>query len=170
MPRSVPLSVRISDEDAAFLARFRADGATTPSEKLRALLAQARSQERGHDDIHTALELARQSLEPARQTWSQTQREEGQRSDLIGRLYDRLPELNATLAMGPGQGERSLREFEADCRDQIFGLIEDMLDFGLTGANRTYDADGYVARLTPILKLCALLREARSQEGGTDDE
>ena len=50
MPRRIPLSVRITDADAAFLAQYKAEGATTPSEKLRALLADARRDAEGATD------------------------------------------------------------------------------------------------------------------------
>ena len=40
--RSVPLSVRVAPEDADFISRVEIAGAETPSEKVRALLAEAR--------------------------------------------------------------------------------------------------------------------------------
>ena len=40
--KSTPLSFRVSDEDAEFLAGLQLPGAVTPSEKLRVLVTRAR--------------------------------------------------------------------------------------------------------------------------------
>ena len=45
--KTVPLSVRVTDADAEFLARLDIAGATTPSEKLRALLTAERTRGEG---------------------------------------------------------------------------------------------------------------------------
>ena len=38
----IPVSVRITQEDADFIAELKIEGANTPSEKIRELLKQAR--------------------------------------------------------------------------------------------------------------------------------
>ena len=47
MPGKVPLSVRVSQDDAAFLAGLAVTGATSPSDKLRALIRDARLRHEG---------------------------------------------------------------------------------------------------------------------------
>lgn len=169
MPRSVPLSVRISDDDAAFLARYQAEGATTPSEKLRALLADARRMEAGESDFAGRVEWCSSHLQPALNRTRNLQHAEKQRSDFVGRLYERLPELLATLMTGPGNGDdaaMTLREFEADLAEQCFALMEEILDLGLTTQSRTYDPALIKTRLAPILEILDLVRLAQKPQGG----
>lgn len=170
MPRSVPLSVRISDTDAAFLARYKAEGATTPSEKLRALLAEARQQDEAQMDLDGRIEQLSRQIKPALTRLRTSQREARMRSDLLVRLYDRLPELVALLMTGPGYGTspaNDLREFEEDVAQQTFALIEDVLDLGLTQNDRTYAPEQIRKRLAPIVEITGLMRQQEAKEGKT---
>lgn len=170
MPRSVPLSVRISDTDAAFLARYRAEGATTPSEKLRALLAEARHQDEAQMDLDGRIEQLSRQIKPALTRLRSSQRETRMRSDLLVRLYDRLPELVGLLMTGPGMSgtpANDLREFEDDVAQQTFALIEDVLDLGLTQNDRTYAPEQIRNRLAPIIEITGLMRQKEGKEGET---
>ena len=51
----IPISVRISQEDADFIANLQVEGANTPSEKIRELLKQARQSYTQPQDYGTAL-------------------------------------------------------------------------------------------------------------------
>ena len=178
MPRSVPLSVRISDADAAFLADYQAPDAKTPSEKLRALIAEARRRQAGTEDYNGAAETVRGMIQPARDRLRAAQRDAGgQRSDLIARLYERAPELVASLTIGPdrealqgggsgGDRHAALTAFEADLAAQAFSLIEDMLDLGLTRTSRTYDPFVVRNSLERSLELLELVQiSVKSGEG-----
>ena len=48
--KSVPLSVRVSPDDARFISQIDIAGAATPSDKVRALLADARKRREGFSD------------------------------------------------------------------------------------------------------------------------
>lgn len=168
MPRSVPLSVRITDADAAFLARYKVEGATTPSEKLRALLAEARAQ---HDEaarFTDRLDRLSSLLAPALKDVRELQRENRMRSDLVMHLYERLPELLAVLMTGPRESDEpraALCDFEDEVAEQIFTLIEDVLDLGLTDSRRTYNANQVRQRLGPVFETTALLQRNETKEG-----
>ena len=168
MSRSVPLSVRISDDDAAFLARFKAEDAKTPSEKLRALLGQARRLEAGGDDFASRVEWCGAQLQPALNRVRNAQRDHRTRSELVARAYQRMPELMASLMAGvpDGGGSDALAEFEADVADQIFALIEEVLDLGLTETSRTFDPELMTRRLEPVLEILDLIRLSKLPKGG----
>ncbi|WP_417485949.1 hypothetical protein [Maricaulis sp.] len=168
MSRSVPLSVRISDDDAAFLARFKAEGAKTPSEKLRALLAQARRMEAGGDDFASRVEWCGAQLQPALNRLRNAQKEHRNRSELVARAYQRMPELVATLMVGVREEGTvdDLVDFEADLSEQIFALIEELLDLGLTENSRTFDPELMKRRLEPIQEILDLVRLSKQPKGG----
>ena len=169
MPRRIPLSVRITDDDAAFLARYKAEGATTPSEKLRAILASARKLDATPDDYAGCTDMVGLMLAPAQKRVRGQQKQERLRSDFIARLYERMPELVASLMTGPAQSDKAandLLEFEDDIARQIFALIEEILDFGLTKTSRTYDPALIKTQLEPILEILDLIRLSKLNKEG----
>ncbi|WFE88447.1 hypothetical protein K1718_20090 [Roseibium porphyridii] len=167
MPKSIPISVRLSDDDVAFLASYEVQGARTPSDKLREILKTARERERGAQDVSSCEDLLRQMARPGEKKLRQLQRETGVRSDLVLKLYERLPEMLAELiaaAPGPGGEENELRRFEADLSAELFSLIEEVFDLGLTSPSRTYDPELMDNRLTPILEIAKILDQRRQSE------
>ena len=75
--KTVPLSVRVTDADAEFLARLDIAGATTPSEKLRALLTAERTRGEGAGDPHRSFEIIRDLLRPAQRGIRLAEAEQG---------------------------------------------------------------------------------------------
>ena len=164
MPKSIPISVRLSDDDVAFLASYEVQGARTPSDKLREILKAAREREKGIQDVSSCEDLLRSMARPAEKGLRQLQRETGIRSDLVIKLYERLPEMFAELiasAPGPAGEEKDLRRFEADLSAELFSLIEEIFDLGLTSPSRTYDPELMERRLKPILEIARILDQRR---------
>eukprot|EP00903_Cladosiphon_okamuranus_P001274 g1272.t1 len=164
MPKSIPISVRLSDDDVAFLASYEVQGARTPSDKLREILKAAREREKGIRDVSSCEDLLRSMARPAEKGLRQLQRETGVRSDLVIKLYERLPEMFAELiasAPTPEGEEKDLRRFEADLSAELFSLIEEVFDLGLTSPSRTYDPELMDRRLKPILEIARILDQRR---------
>lgn len=164
--KSIPLSLRISDDDAAFLAALQVPGATTPSEKLRSLLREARRRKAGAEDYPNCLALLRDMTEPARQRVRRMERERKVYSELTGKLYDWLPEILATLIVFRPQAEDDLeqvRDFERDVAEKVLVLMEATLRLGLTRESRCYDPALIADRLDGVLELADLLARKRRQ-------
>ncbi|MEM9840695.1 MAG: hypothetical protein AAF830_16295 [Pseudomonadota bacterium] len=134
--KTIPLSLRVSDDDAAFLASYAPEGASTPSEKLRHLIAEARerAEAKAPEDGRTA---SVHLLEPARKRWRRIEEETGRRSDLAAKLYDRAPELFGLLMLGPHE-EAELPSFESDLARESARIFEDLLALEAGGNLRTY--------------------------------
>jgi hypothetical protein len=146
--KTVPLSVRVSDEDAAFLAQLDIADAKTPSEKLRAILASERRRHEGTQDPDTAIDLVQDMLRPAAR---RVRREEveGRRSDLVHMAYEEVPELAGLLMAGPQSG-KGLPEFEARLATQIANLAKHFIELGLFSRDRCY-VDGVVNKHLPAV-------------------
>lgn len=166
--KTVPLSVRISDDDAEFLARMEVAGATTPSEKMRAVLAAERKRWEGSRDPVEAIEFVRDLLRPAQRSVRRLEAETHQSSDFILKLYERLPEILATAFIGPqgGKDAGALVAFEAQLLDQVFALLQETLELGLIVRSRCYDHGAIAARLEPVLELLDLIRLSRERRKG----
>lgn len=146
MRKTVPLSVRVSDDDAAFLASLEIAGAATPSEKLRAILAHTRQRAEGVSDEAEGAEAFRASTRVSERRLRALEIERGMRSDLVRKLYDRAPDLMATLSAGPSADatREDLAQFEDRLAIQAYALVEELLELATASANRAYDP----ARLT----------------------
>lgn len=164
MPKSIPISVRLSDDDVAFLAGYEVQGARTPSDKMREILKAAREREEGVQDVAACEDLLRSMARPAEKGLRQLQREIGHRSDFVMKLYERLPEMLSELiasAPGPENDQQDLVRFEAALSAELFSLIEEIFDLGLTTPSRTYDPELMNKRLAPILEVARLLDQKR---------
>jgi hypothetical protein len=169
--KTVPLSVRVTDADAAFLAGLEIAGATTPSEKLRAILAAERSRVEGAEDPVQAFEVIRDMLRPAQRRTRRAEAELACSSDFVRKLYDRLPELVAVAFAGPGDrvDQKRLAAFEARLLDQVFALAQEVLELALVERSRCYDPQAIAVRLGPVEELIALIRMSQERRKETTD-
>lgn len=168
--KTVPLSVRVTDADAEFLARLEIPGATTPSEKMRAILAAERGRSEGASDIEQAFVVVHELLRPAQRRIRSLEAETGATSDFVRKLYDRLAEIVASAVVGPPEhaDRTALAAFEARLLDRAFAFIQEVLELGLLARSRCYDHDAIASRLGPVLELVELIRlSADRRKGGS---
>ncbi len=165
--KSATLSVRVDDDDAAFLAGLDLADARTPSEKLRALLrAEKQRQEKGGDRVE-ATDMFADMLQHARRRIRKIETEEGVRSEFLAKVYDRLPEIMAAAFVGPEEKAKdqkaSIVRFETETLSHAFVFIQEILDLGLTTQNRCYDPAAIETRLEPVLEIVELINLARER-------
>jgi hypothetical protein len=164
------MSVRISDGDAAFLAQLQIPGATTPSEKLRAVLREARRRHEETNDYDGCLGLIREMTEPARRHLRKFENERKIHSEFVGKLYDWLPEILATLIVFRAGDENDLdnaRAFESDLAEKVIVLVEAVLHLGITRQARAYDPMLMTERLDGALELTDIVARMRAQTEGS---
>ena len=125
----IPISVRISQEDADFIANLQVEGANTPSEKIRALLKQARQSYTQPQDYGTALAQAEQFLQNAKRDVLHAEKELGVHSHILARLFELLPDLTATLVADvPTESElEALKKYEREVMWRIVRLTDSIL-------------------------------------------
>ncbi len=169
--KTVPLSVRISDADASFLAGLDIEGAVTPSEKLRALLTSERRLREGAADPAATEEMLEDLCRPARRRVRRAEAETGQRSEVVQKLYDRVPKLAALALTGPSQDEgvnqdKALADWEAQWVELALALCEDLLHVGLISDPRSFNKHTIKDNLTPIIELAELIKIADKQAKG----
>lgn len=157
--KTVQLSVRISDDDAAFLASLDIEGAVTPSEKMRAILQAERQRHGGEGTAESFEDTLRSMMKRARQQIRSLEKEQGTRSDLVARLYEYVPEIAAVLMAGSGQ--KTLVEFEAVLTSDVYGLMSEFLSLALVPRNRVYDDRVAASHLAPVLELAELIRTSQ---------
>jgi hypothetical protein len=166
--KSIPLSVRVSEDDAEFLAVLEMPGAVTPSEKLRGLIEQARARHAEGRTYESSLALVRELLEPVAQTLRAREMASRQRSELIADTLYWLPDLLAYLMTGPATrgnktDARDLIEFESGVAQRIFHFIEAVLRLGVTSKAPCYQPELVSQGLAGSLELAQLILTHRRE-------
>lgn len=171
--KTTSLSVRVDDDDAAFLAELDIGDARTPSEKLRALLHAERRRHEGIDDPLEAADMFRDLLQPAKRRIKKLETKVSVRSGFLTKLYDRLPEISGAAFSGPDEkikdASSNLKTFENDMLNDVFGFIQETLELGLTTRNRCYDPDGIEKRLAPVLEILELINISKDRRKGENN-
>ncbi|MEM8839180.1 MAG: hypothetical protein AAGE89_13880 [Pseudomonadota bacterium] len=165
--KSTSLSVRVDDDDAAFLASMQIDGARTPSEKLRALLRIEQRRQKGTRDAEEATEMFRDSLRPTRRRIRKMEAETEMRSDFLKKVYDHLPEVAGAALAGPNEEDREksgqLRALEKSAIDEVFDFMQDIIELGLSPKNRVYETDYFLERVEILFRYGELIDLSKKQ-------
>lgn len=172
--KSVPLSARISVDDAEFLARLRIEGATTPSEKIRGLLADARRRQEASSSYGSALTVVQHSLAPATRALREAEHAEGMHSEFALAVAEWLPDAIAFFASGiPALGEGDRREtlaaLEQGLADRVFRLLEQTLRLGVTPELPGYSPSLVSERLDRVISLVDVIRSKELNTESTSD-
>lgn len=134
--KTVPFSARISIEDAEFISTLEYDGAHTPSDKLRALLAETRRKHTSYPDYGQNLAQMQEWLGQMKRQLLIRQQQLNQQAEPVVRVLDALPDLLATLqtmaAHCPQMNVRELQQTEQSVLQKIYRLNELLLPLALT--------------------------------------
>ena len=150
----IPLSVRIDQEEADFIAQLSIEGASTPSEKIRELLKQARMSHETVRDYSFALDEMERLIQPAKHRVLHAEKELGVLPDMMATLATDLPE---------SPDIQQLREYEEKNLWRIVRLMDAVLQLAIVGKGAAYD-DGVLQHLDNTLKLAAIVQQARQPE------
>lgn len=162
MPRkSVPISTRLSSEDADFLAEWRCSDATTPSEKLRAMVSEVRRRQEGVKDYSGALQVATGLIGATLHAVRTAEHEAGVHSELVGRVVEWLPECLAFLIAAAGARDSldrgALDEIEQGLADRVMVLMQSVLQMAVTPKCPCYNPQIIKERIQPVLDLAEVV-------------
>lgn len=165
--KTVPFSARISVEDAEFISTLSYDGAHTPSDKLRALLAETRRKHAFFADFSQNLIQLEEWFSQIRRPLLARQQHLQVRIDCVNRLVDSLPELMAQLqTLGARSDSLSIRELqqaEQQITQQVLRIVSLLLPLAITQPQVAAEQDG-------LFKLAELITQHRMAVQGARDE
>ena len=172
--KTVSISARISNEDAEFISQLKINGATTPSDKLRAIISDARLRKSRIQDYRGSFQMIQELLMPVIEYVRQTELESHEHSELVTRSIEWLPDTLAFIVSAAPQraGDKSvekLKSLESGLADRVFRLIESVLQMGITRRCPCYDTDAINQRVEPILELAQVIESTsiRNKKEGT---
>jgi hypothetical protein len=145
------VTLRVDEDDLDFLAQLDLPGATSLSEKIRALLGEARLRHAGLADPAAAWDYSRKLYGTPERTLRIAELACQQRSELVARGLAALPELTAFLLSQSETAPREdagafLRRVEAGLADRLFALSESMSLLTHAGFPGCLDPEGLAAR------------------------
>ncbi len=167
VPKSIPVSLRVSEEDAAFISGLEVRDAVTPSEKIRAIIKEARERkERGNsperlmDEIHNVLQQTQLQLAKA-------ERPARVHSEFLRFVLDWQNQFAQTILYAELDEETpvdDLKRFEDDLASQVFRLIDYIARLGVTPTAPCYNAALVREKLTENMDLLHLV-ETQVEKG-----
>lgn len=167
--KTVPFSFRISQEDAEYISGIKIEGATTPSEKFRAILSEMRQRETVKNDYQGCLKMVQRIMSDAIENIRKAELGNSMHSELVTRGFEWLPEIIAFLVSSVTAGEekdskKMLLDMEHGFADRLFRQFEAVLQLGTIRTCRCYNQDAIHDRLEPILHLSKIIDKINKSE------
>jgi hypothetical protein len=158
--KSVTLSVRLPDDDAAFVAGLEIEGAATPSDKLRAIIREARLRTEMSRSFAEAHDQLQSLLRPSVQALRMAEHDSGLHSEVLERCLPWLTEIAAFILSSPldvSKSSQDLIRLEDGVAVRIFRLFEFALRLAATPSAPGYDKAVMERQLAGIKDLLELV-------------
>ena len=158
------VSIRLPEDDLAWLTQLQLPGATSPSDKLRALLADARRRSEGANDYIGCLTGLRDQVRPLLDVTQALEHEHAMHSEVLPMLAMQTPELMASMIAGVPAGEDAAaqaRTLEGRLAARAMRMLLGLLRLAVTQRTPAYDPAVLDPFVPEILELAEMIRMAR---------
>jgi hypothetical protein len=157
------ITIRLDEDDLTYLSSVELSGAANLSEKIRALLAEARAQREGMHDSGLAWDFTRRLFAAPERGIREAEIQTQMRSELVARVAAWLPDISAiVLAGAPGRsgtarehGEH-LKKLERALGDRVISLVDSILQMSIGGFPGCYEPDALSQRAQSALRSLAM--------------
>ena len=167
MAKTIPISVRISHEDAEFIANLQIDGAVTPSDKVRRIIKETKKQKEQTVNYEGCLKMARETLKELTQQIKATEMEQKQHSELVNVFNDWITESYAYVASAKheiDEGNICLSQLEEGISKRAFLLFEVIGRLGVTSKAPCYDKNIITKGFISMLELNQIINQRIEKE------
>jgi hypothetical protein len=166
------LSARIPTEDMEWLASLDLQGAVSPSDKLRALIAQMRRQHEGTLDYERSLGWLRDLVAPFVTAIRAFEHHNRMHSEVLTLAAEWLPQVMATL-LSERTLARDARAQAIDVEDIVvqrcFQLLASIMRLAVTREAACYSPDVIDKHLPGVLELAGIVTQTRKMREETRD-
>lgn len=161
MPKTIPLSLRITQDDAVFLSELNRPETVTLSDKVRALIKEARETEGACRDYATGLAKAKAEFQKTQFRIKEQELNDGMHSELLSFFPEWLAEAFAyTLSVteeGEAESVPDLTVIENGVVARVFRLLEQVARLGVTNQAPCYDPEIISREFKRLRELMGLL-------------
>ena len=158
--KTIPVSFRMSQEDAEFLATLQIDDAVTLSEKVRAVIKESRHRHQQKTDYETYLKFIGDVLNVLNKQIKLAEMKIGKHSEIVANFTDWSVESFAFIASMQQEDELDedmLQALEKGVVQRIFRLFEIVARMGVTSLAPCYDGKIIDKNFGDILELIELI-------------
>ena len=162
------VTLRLDEDDLTYLAELEVQGATNLSEKIRALLADARAQRAGLGDYGAAYDFTRRLFAGPDRCVRDAEVQAEVRSEIIGRVLTWLPDAAAYLLSAAcpradsdareDEQVRRLRQLERGLGERAIALVDSVLQLAHAGFPGCYEPEPLTRRAQSALGIVAAHR------------
>jgi len=164
MTKTVPVSLRLSQEDAEFIAQLKMDDAITISDKIRSLIKNAKKQTAKGNNYRHNLQFVKERLSSVAELVKDYECETKQYSLLLSLFHDWLEEVFAFYVTLQNVSEPyDLHSLEAGVAHRVFRLLEAVMRMGVTSEAPCYDRTLIYKQIAPILELTELINYKKEE-------
>lgn len=158
------VSIRISNDDMEWLATLNLQGANTPSDKLRALVAQIRRQQEGAADYAAGSVWMRDLVTPLIAKLGAHENQNGAHSEVVRLVAEWVPQVMALLISETNAHDTTQRwpQLEDRLTARVFQLITAVLRLAVTQKADCYDPnvlEKYLPQVTELVNVIAANRK-----------
>lgn len=159
------VSARIPTEDLEWLATLNVQGASTPSDKIRALVSQLKRQHEGAADYGASLTWMRDLVAPFVTRIGSLEHRQGNHSEVVRLVAEWLPQAMALIVAENGGGtltQPKAQQIEERLIAKVMQLITGILRLGVTQTADCYDPRALEKHLPQIIELVGVIATNRS--------
>ena len=156
------ITIRLDEDDLTYLSSVELPGAVNLSEKIRALLADARAQREGMQDATLAYDFTRRLFAGPERGVRTAELQAQMRSELVARLLAWLPDTSAIAlaaadlaSNSPRDRAERLKTLERQLGERAIGLLDWLLQMSLAGFPGCYDPEALARRAQPAIRTAA---------------
>jgi hypothetical protein len=158
--KKIQVGARITEEDADFLNLLKINGANTPSDKLRAIIEEARQRREYSQDFTGLFRMTQEQLGPNIEKIKNAEFENDIHSALLARILEWLPDFYAfclsAISAEKLESTEELKKYEKGAVDRVARLLESLLHLELSNQTSSYDPHAlrnHVVSLTNIIQI-----------------
>lgn len=167
--KKIQIGARVSAEDAEFINLLEINGAKTPSDKLRAIIEEARLRRAYSRDFAGAYRMIQEQIAPLVERVKNAEFENNTHSAVLARILEWFPEFYAyCLSSLPEviESEKELCGYEKGMVDRVARLFESLLHQELSTQETSYNPlviKEHVTSLGRIIKIISVSTEEKEE-------
>lgn len=168
--KKIQIGARVTEADAEFLNLLEIGGATTPSDKLRAIIEEARLQREYRRDFAGSYRMIQEQLGPAIEKIKEVEFENDIHSALLTRILEWLPEFYAyclsSLPTDKIESPDELKKYESGTVERVVRLFESLLHLELSSQTSSYTPKIFRDHVDSLQELIQIINTASQKEEG----
>ncbi len=165
--KKIQIGARVNADDAEFLNLLEINGATTPSDKLRAIIEEARLRREYSHDFSGSYRMIQEQIIPITEKIKKAEFDKEIHSALLTRILEWLPEFYAySLSSLSDDSEENLAAFEKGAVDRVVRLFESLLHLELSAQTSSYTPGVFKDHVASLSELIKIIHTTSQKEEG----